>query len=244
PVILMEDADLDIACDGALFGCMLYSGQICESGTRLLVPESRHDEVVARLVERASTIKLGDPTDYDTDMGPVVSERQHQRILAYLEQARADGATFALGGGAAEVDGFPNGHWIQPTLVTGVTNDMQIAREEVFGPVLVVLTYKDLDDAVTQANDTMYGLTAGIWAGDYEQAVEVAGRLRAGTIWVNNWHQVDPALPFGGYKQSGVGRELGPEALNEYTEVKHVHLDLTQSKDRHIFDILLSTPAD
>jgi len=244
PSIVLDDADLDIVEDGALFACMLYSGQICESGTRLLVPASRHDEIVERLVKRASTITLGDPNDYDTDMGPVVSARQHERILAYLEQARADGATFAIGGGCPEGEQFAKGHWIEPTIITGVTNDMQIAREEIFGPVLVVIPYEGEDEAVAIANDTQYGLTAGIWSGDYERAVEVAERLRAGTIWINNWHQVDPSLPFGGYKQSGVGRELGPDALDEYTESKHVHLDLTQSKDRHIFDILLSTPAD
>ncbi|MBA2763189.1 MAG: aldehyde dehydrogenase [Thermoleophilaceae bacterium] len=243
PVILLDDADLDIAVDGALFGCMLYSGQICESGTRLLVPEDQHDEVVERLVERASTIKLGDPNDYDTDMGPVISGRQKERILGYFEQARADGATFALGGGVPEGPEFAEGHWIEPTIITGVTNEMQIAREEIFGPALVVLTYKTVEEALEIANDSDYGLTAGIWSGDYERALEIAAQMRAGTVWINNWHQVDPALPFGGYKQSGVGRELGPDALNEYTEVKHVHVDLTQDKDGHIFDILLSTPA-
>ncbi len=242
--ILLDDADLDVAIDGALFGCMLYSGQMCEAGTRLLVPEGMRDEVIARLVERARTIRLGDPNDYDTDMGPVVSARQRERILGYFEQARADGATFALGGGTPEGADFVKGHWIEPTIITDVAGDMQIAREEVFGPVLVVLTYGTLDEAVAMANDSAYGLSAGIWAGDYERAVELAARLRAGTVWINNWHQVDPSLPFGGYKQSGVGRELGPDALDDYTEVKHVHLDLTQGREGHIFDILLSTPPE
>lgn len=244
PAIVLDDADLDVAIDGALFGCMLYSGQICESSTRLLVPAAMHDEIVERLVARASTIRLGDPTDYDTDMGPVVSARQRDRIVAYLDQAKADGATFALGGGVPEGEEFAKGHWIAPTIITGVTNDMQIAREEIFGPVLVVLPYETEEEAIGIANDSQYGLTAGVWSTDYERAVEVGNRLDAGTIWINNWHQVDPSLPFGGYKQSGVGRELGPDALNEYTEVKHIHVDLTQSKDRHIFDILLSTPAE
>jgi acyl-CoA reductase-like NAD-dependent aldehyde dehydrogenase len=240
PVLLLDDADLDVAVDGILFGCMLYSGQMCESGTRLLVPCELHDEVVARLVERAGTIKLGDPLDYDTDMGPVVSARQQQRVLGMLERAREAGAVFAVGGGAAKVDGFEGGFWIQPTIVTNVTNDMEIAREEVFGPVLSVLTYDSVDEAVAIANDSHYGLSAGVWSGDWERAGDVAKKLRAGTVWINNWHQVDPALPFGGYKQSGLGREIGLDALNEYTEVKHVHLDLTQTKDRHIFDIVLS----
>jgi acyl-CoA reductase-like NAD-dependent aldehyde dehydrogenase len=242
PVLVLDDADLDIAVDGALFGCMLYSGQICESGTRLYVPSALHDEIVAKLVERASTLTLGDPVDFDTDMGPVVSARQRDRILGYLKAGVEEGATVALGGGVPEGEQFEKGHWIQPTIFTDVTNDMTIAREEIFGPVLVVLRYDTLDEAVAMANDSEYGLTAGVWTGDYERGLEVAERLRAGTVWVNNWHMIDPSLPFGGYRQSGVGRELGPGALDEYTETKHVHVDLTQTIDRHLFDVLLSTP--
>jgi acyl-CoA reductase-like NAD-dependent aldehyde dehydrogenase len=243
PVIVLDDANLEIAADGVLFGCMLYTGQMCESGTRVYVPDSIHDEFVDRLIERASTIKLGDPDDLDTDMGPIISARQHKRVLEYLDSARAEGATVALGGGVPTVDDrFEKGHWIEPTILTDVTDDMRVAREEIFGPVLSVLRYRDLDDAVARANDTEYGLSAGVWGGDYERVLEVGERLRAGTVWLNNWHMVDPNMPFGGYKQSGVGREIGPEALNEYTEVKHVHLDLTTSLDRHIFDILLSAP--
>jgi len=242
--IVLPDADLDMAIDGALFGCMLYSGQICESGTRLLVPDEMHDEIVARLVARASTIKLGDPTDFDTDMGPVVSKEQHERIVGYLKLGQEAGATVALGGGVPTGDGFEKGFWIEPTIFANVTNDMRIAREEIFGPVLCVLRYSDTDEAVRIANDSDYGLTAGIWSSDYEEATEIAARLEAGTVWINNWHMIDPALPFGGYKQSGVGRELGPNALDEYTEAKHIHLDLTRSVERHIFDVLLSEPAD
>jgi acyl-CoA reductase-like NAD-dependent aldehyde dehydrogenase len=239
-VIVMDDADPVIAADGVLFGCMLYSGQICESSTRALVPHSQYDAFVQRLVDRASTIKLGDPDDLDTDMGPVISERQRDRILGYIESATNEGATIALGGGVP--DGFDKGYWIEPTIIRDVTNDMTVALEEIFGPVLVVIPYDGLDEAITIANDTPYGLTAGIWAGNYEDALEVGAQLKAGSIWINNWHAVYPELPFGGYKQSGVGRELGPDALNEYTEAKHVHLDLTQEHGRHIFDILLSEP--
>jgi acyl-CoA reductase-like NAD-dependent aldehyde dehydrogenase len=240
PVIVMDDADPVIAADGVLFGCMLYSGQICESSTRALVPASIYDSFVERLVARAGTIKLGDPEDLDTDMGPVISARQRDRILGYLETGTQEGATIALGGGTPE--GFDKGFWIEPTIISNVTNDITVAREEIFGPVLSVIPYNDLDEAIEIANDTQYGLTAGIWAGNYEDALEVGEKLRAGSIWINNWHAVYPELPFGGYKQSGVGRELGPDALNEYTEAKHVHLDLTQTRDRHIFDILLSEP--
>jgi aldehyde dehydrogenase (NAD+) len=242
PVIVLDDADLQIAADGVLFGCMLYSGQMCESGTRVYVPDSLHDEFVDRLVERAGTIKLGDPDDLDTDMGPLISARQHKRVLEYLDSARAEGATIALGGGVPAGEEFEKGNWIEPTILTDVTDDMRVARDEIFGPVLSVLRYRDLDDAVARANDTVYGLSAGVWGGDYERVLEIGHQLRAGTVWLNNWHMVDPNMPFGGYKQSGVGREIGRGALDEYTEVKHVHLDLTTSLDRHIFDILLSEP--
>jgi acyl-CoA reductase-like NAD-dependent aldehyde dehydrogenase len=242
PVIVLDDADLEIAADGVLFGCMLYTGQMCESGTRVFVPDSIHDRFVGRLVERASAIKLGDPDDLDTDMGPVISERQHKRILEYIDSGRAEGATIALGGGTPEGPEFEKGYWIEPTIFTDVKNDMRIAREEIFGPVLSVLRYSDLDEAITEANDSIYGLSAGVWSTDYEHAKEVGDQLQAGTVWINNWHMADPTLPFGGYKQSGLGRECGPEALTEYTEAKHVHVDLTTRLDRHIFDIVLSEP--
>ncbi|MGV0776044.1 aldehyde dehydrogenase family protein [Mycolicibacterium elephantis] len=240
--ILLDDADLDIAVDGALFGCMLYSGQICESGTRLLVPDDMYDLVVDRLVDRASALTLGDTTDFDTDVGPLISDQQRDRVLSFVDNARQSGAKVVLGGGTPRGRRFTKGYWIEPTIVTEVTNDMEIAREEIFGPVLCVLRYTDETDAVRQANDTQYGLSAGVWSTDYERALGVAAQLRAGTVWINNWHQIDSALPFGGYKQSGLGRELGEDALDEYTETKHVHIDLTQSIDRHIFDALLSKP--
>ena len=240
--ILLDDADLDVAIDGALFGCMLYSGQICESGTRLLVPDDMYDLVVDRLVDRASALKLGDTTDFDTDIGPVISARQRDRVLGFIESARHDGAHVVLGGGKPTGAQFAAGHWIEPTIIAEVTNDMDVAREEIFGPVLCVLRYSDVNDAVQQANDSPYGLSAGVWSTDYERAIEIAAQLRAGTIWINNWHQIDPALPFGGYKQSGLGRELGQHSIDEYTETKHVHVDLTQKLERHIFDALLSEP--
>ena len=174
--------------------------------------------------------------------GPVISARQHKRVLEYLDSARAEGATVALGGGVPTGEQFEKGYWIEPTILTDVTDDMRVAREEIFGPVLSVFRYSDLDDAIVRANDTVYGLSAGVWGSDYETVLDVGHRLRAGSVWLNNWHMVDPNMPFGGYKQSGVGREIGRDALDEYTEVKHVHLDLTQTRERHIFDILLSEP--
>lgn len=240
--VLLDDADLDVAIDGALFGCMLYSGQICESGTRLLVSANMYDEVIDRLVDRASSLRLGDTTDFDTDVGPVISAKQRDRVLGFIDRARDSGAKVVLGGRTPPGDRFAKGYWIEPTIIAEVTNDMEVAREEIFGPVLCVLRYTEEADAIRQANDSPYGLSAGVWSTDYEHALEVGEQLRAGTVWINNWHQIDPALPFGGYKQSGLGRELGRDALDDYTEIKHVHIDLTRKVERHIFDALLSTP--
>jgi acyl-CoA reductase-like NAD-dependent aldehyde dehydrogenase len=242
PVLVTEDADMDAAVDASLFGFCLFSGQMCESGTRLLLPDSIHDEFVARMIERAKTIKLGDPSDFDTDMGPVISRKQRDRILEYIEIAKGEGATVAFGGGAPEGPGFDRGFWIKPTLLTNVTNDMRVAQEEIFGPVLSIIRYSDEDEAVRIANDTIYGLSAAVWSKDYERALGIANRLRAGTVWVNDVHMINPSSPFGGYKQSGLGREMGAHALDEYTETKHVHVDLTQKRESRLYDLLLSTP--
>ncbi|UTI62660.1 aldehyde dehydrogenase family protein [Paraconexibacter antarcticus] len=242
PSIILDDADLDFAVDGVIFGCMLFSGQMCESGTRLLVPAELHDDIVARLVARVADLNVGDPNELATDLGPVISRRQRDRILAYIDGARAEGATIACGGGIPEGEEFQRGHWIAPTIITDITNDMPIAREEVFGPVLSVLSYSSLDEAVAIANDTEYGLSAGVWSRDTDRAAEVGRRLRAGTTWVNTWHAVDPRLPFGGYKQSGLGREIGLGALDEYTEAKHLHVDHTTDLGLATFALVLSTP--
>jgi acyl-CoA reductase-like NAD-dependent aldehyde dehydrogenase len=217
---------------------------MCVSGTRLYLPDSLHDEFVARMIKRAATIKVGDPFDFDTDMGPVISAEQRARVLSYIEIGIGEGATVAIGGGPTEGPQFEKGFWINPTIFTGVRNDMRIAREEIFGPVLCVIRYSDEDEAVAMANDSIYGLSAAVWSSDYERALDVANRLRAGTVWVNDVHMVSPAMPFGGYKQSGLGRELGPHALDEYTEAKHIHVDLTQKREARIYDLLLSTPPD
>lgn len=240
PSIVLDDADLDMAADGVLYGCFVYSGQVCESGTRALVPADLHDEFVGRLVARASTIQLGPTRDWDTDMGPVIDARQQARIIDYVNGAVAEGATLALGGHALPGPGF----WIEPTILTGVRNDMRIAQEEVFGPVLVVIPYSDDDEALAIANDSDYGLAASIWSTDNSRALALAERIEAGSVWINDAHQINCQVPFGGYKQSGVGRELGPDALDAYTEVKTVHLDLSGGREAKPYDILLSHADD
>jgi aldehyde dehydrogenase (NAD+) len=214
----LEHADRD----GTLFGCLMNQGQACESGTRIIVAADVHDEFVERLIERAKTITIGSPLDPATDFGPVISAEARDRILGYIER----------------------GFWVEPTIFTDVGNDMTIAREEIFGPVLAVIRAESADQAIQLANDTEYGLSAGVWTRDNQRALDVAAQLEAGTVWVNDWHIVSSAYPFGGYKQSGLGRELGPHALDEYTEEKFVHLDLSGRLDRRAYQLLLSTPPD
>ncbi|MCQ4079201.1 aldehyde dehydrogenase family protein [Streptomyces sp. RB6PN25] len=240
PSILLDDADLDLAADGILFGCFLYSGQMCESGTRVLVPRSLHDEFVARLVDRAKTIKLGAIDDWETDLGPVISGAQQARIMELIRSGVDEGAKLVLGGGVPEGPEFEQGFWVEPTIFTEVTNDMRIAREEIFGPVLSVLVYDDEEEMLRIANDTIYGLAATIWSSDNERALDLSKKLQAGTVWINDHHQVNPSAPFGGFKQSGLGRELGVDCLDEYTEPKHVYLDLSGKRESRPYDLLLS----
>ncbi|MCG3753966.1 aldehyde dehydrogenase [Amycolatopsis sp. Poz14] len=242
PNIVLDDADLDAAVDGAAYAFLLHAGQGCESGTRLLLPSALHDEFVQRLVGRLKTLKVGDPLDPATDIGPVMSARQRERVLRYIERGRAEGATLACGGGAPSGPGFEKGYWVEPTVFTNVRNDMCVAREEIFGPVLSVLAYDSVDEAVEIANDTEYGLSAGVWSQDNQRALEVAERLEAGSVWINDWHNISEHVPFGGYKQSGVGRELGPDALDEFTQAKSITIDLSGRVDRRAYGLVLGTP--
>ena len=241
PNIVLDDADLELAADGTLFGCLMNQGQACESGTRIIVADAVHDRFVERLIERARTISIGDPLDPATDFGPVISAEAQDRILRYIASGQAEGAKLVYGGGTAGPR-FERGFWVEPTIFTDVRNDMTIAREEIFGPVLAVIRAESTDEAIRIANDTEYGLSAGVWSTDNQRALEVADQLEAGTVWVNDWHMVNAAYPFGGYKQSGLGRELGPHALDEYTEEKFVHLDLSGRLDRRAYPLLLGTP--
>ncbi|UEA57484.1 aldehyde dehydrogenase family protein [Gordonia otitidis] len=242
PSIVLDDADLDMAVDGVLYGCFTYSGQICESGTRAIVPRELHDEFVSRLIERARTIVVGAPDDWDTDMGPVIDAKQQARILSYIDGAKAEGATVALGGG--KPDGIDRGFYVEPTILADVENSMTVAREEIFGPVLSVIAYDTEDEAVAIANDSEYGLAASVWTRDNARGLAVADAVQCGSVWINDAHQINAQVPFGGYKQSGIGRELGPDALDEYTQAKAVHLDLSGGRDAKPYDILLSHADD
>jgi aldehyde dehydrogenase (NAD+) len=243
PNIILDDADLDVAIDGSVFACMVNNGQACEAGTRLLVPRSRRDEIVNRLVARVETMTLGDPLDPATDVGPVITKAQQERILDYIRAGQEEGAKVAVGGGVPTGAGFGKGNWVQPTVFVDVTNDMTIAREEVFGPVLTVLTYDTVDEAIAIPTDTEYGLSAGVWGTDEARTLDVARRLEVGMVYVNDWHVIHPQYPFGGVKQSGLGREGGPDALDQYTEQKYISVDRSGGVENKAYALVLGTPA-
>lgn len=223
PNIVFEDADLDAAVPGAISGIFAASGQTCIAGSRLLLQDGIYDAFLDRLVEMARAAKLGDPMDPKTNISPVATTAQHEKILAYIEIARAEGATCLLGGYPARPEGS-EGYFVEPTIFTDVRNDMRIAQEEVFGPVLSVLRFSDEDEAVAIGNDALYGLAAGVWTNDLTRALRMSRRLQAGTIWVNTYRSTSYTTPFGGYKRSGLGRENGSDAIKEYLQPKSVWL--------------------
>ena len=223
--IVLDDADMEMAVDGAMYAIFYHAGQCCEAGTRLLLPNSKADEFVQRLVDKTKRLKLGDPMLPTTDVGPVVSQKQLDRILGYVGKGNAEGGKLLVGGGKPASPECARGFFIEPTVFDHVDNSSTIAQEEIFGPVLSIIRYNAVDDAVRIANDSIYGLAGGVWSRDPERAMNVARRLRAGTVWINEWHLLNERAPFGGYKQSGIGREFGIDGLKEYTESKHVYID-------------------
>jgi len=225
PNIIFEDANIDNAVRGAVSGIFAATGQTCLAGSRLLVHESIHDEVVQKLLALAKTAQMGNPMDAGTQVGPVTTRPQYQKILSYLEVAKGEGAQCVLGGGPATRSECGEGWFIEPTIFTGVSNDMRIAQEEVFGPVLSIIKFKDDDQAVELANDVLYGLAAGVWTQDISRALNISKRIRAGTVWVNAYRVVSYMSPFGGYKRSGIGRENGQAMIYEYLQTKSVWIN-------------------
>jgi acyl-CoA reductase-like NAD-dependent aldehyde dehydrogenase len=224
PQVVFPDADLAAAANGIIAGVFAATGQTCMAGSRLIVHADVHDELIRLIAERASRIKLGDPNDADTEMGPVANRPQYEKVLGYLDKAKSEGATVAYGGAA---DSGLGGLFVQPTVLTGVTAESTVVREEVFGPVLAALTFTEEDEAIKLANDTPYGLAGAVWTKDVHRAHRVAAKIKAGSVWINAYRVVAPSVPFGGFKASGLGRENGLHAVDEYLEEKAIWVELS-----------------
>jgi len=228
PNIVFADADIDQAVNGAMMGIFFNQGQVCCAGSRLFLHEDVKEEFMGRFKEKAEKIKVGDPLDKATQMGPQVSSEQLDRIKGYVDIAREEGATVFSGGCPPQLEGdFQKGFFFQPTIFSEVNNKMRVAQEEIFGPVTSVITFKDEADLLSQANDTIYGLSAGIWTKDITRAHSFAKQVKAGVVWINTFNMFNAASPFGGFKQSGYGREMGRHALDLYTQIKSVWVDLS-----------------
>jgi aldehyde dehydrogenase (NAD+) len=222
PNVVFADADLDAAVEGAYFGLFFNQGQCCCAGSRLFVEDEVHDPFVERLLQKAKAQKVGDPFDPETTQGPQVSQEQCDRIMGYIDAGKREGATLLTGGRRLGEKGY----FIEPTVFDNVKDEMKIAREEIFGPVMNVLRFKEVDEVIARGNRTFYGLAAAVWTRDIRKAHRIANGLRAGTVWINCYDVFDAAAPFGGFKMSGIGRELGEYALSLYTEVKTVYVNL------------------
>jgi acyl-CoA reductase-like NAD-dependent aldehyde dehydrogenase len=226
PNIIFPDCDFDAAVEAAFWGIYANKGEVCSAGSRLLVHEGIHDRFVEKLVDRAKNMKVGDPFDTSSEMGSQISAQQMERILGYVQTGRGEGAALSCGGNRDMNGANAKGFFVQPTVFTGVTAQMKIAQEEIFGPVLAVIRFKDEDEATQIANCTIYGLVAAIWTRDIRVAHRLASRIKAGSVWINTYNGFDSGSPFGGYKQSGFGRDLGAYALEQYTNVKSVWVGL------------------
>ncbi len=229
PQVIFPDANLDDAADAITFGIYFNAGECCNSGSRIIVHEDVAEAIVERVVALSRKVAFGDPLHPETQVGAIVSKAHQQKIDGYVREAVAAGAQVRLGGAALQIEGLP-GEFYQPTVVSGVTPDMAIAREEVFGPVLSVLTFRSLDEAVALANDAAYGLSAGVWSENVHTCLDFARRAQAGTVWTNTWMDGFPELTFGGMKQSGLGREIGPYGLEEFLEVKTVAMRIGRTR--------------
>ncbi len=224
--IVLDDADIDMAVDGAVYAGFYHQGQCCEGGTRLLVQQSIYNDFISRLKAKVEKMKIGDPMNASTDVGPVVNEAQYNTVMDYINTGLSEGAKLLTGGKRFG----DTGYYIEPTVFVDADNKMRISQEEIFGPVVTVIKFSTDEEAIEIANDSIYGLGGGVWSKDDERALHIAEKLRTGTVWINDYHLMSDRAPFGGYKQSGIGREFGIDGLKEYTEAKHIHIDEIKDK--------------
>ncbi|HWK65418.1 MAG TPA: betaine-aldehyde dehydrogenase [Rhizobiaceae bacterium] len=225
PLVIFDDADVENAVSGAMLGNFYSTGQVCSNGTRVFVQNGIYERFLDRLTARTKAIRIGDPLDPETQMGPLINKAQHEKVTGYIEIGRREGATLHCGGGIPSLQGFERGFFIEPTIFTGVTDTMRIAREEIFGPVMSVLTFSEEDEVIARANDTPFGLSAGVFTRDLPRAHRVAGELQAGNCWINTYNLTPPEIPFGGAKHSGIGRENSLAALQHYSQLKSVYVE-------------------
>ncbi len=226
PLVIFADCDLENAVSAALMANFYTQGEVCSNGTRVFVEGSIHDRFIARLLKRVRQMRIGDPLDPETHVGALISAEHRDRVLSYIEAGKADGAEVLCGGGSPDQPELADGYFVEPTVFDGCTDDMQIVKEEIFGPVMAVLGFETEDEAVARANDTTYGLAAGVFTSDIQRAHRVVAQLEAGTCWINNYNITPIEMPFGGTKQSGIGRENSLTTLNHYTQLKSVYVEM------------------
>lgn len=225
PLIIFDDADVENAVGGAMLANFYSTGQVCSNGTRVFVQNGVYDRFLDRLAARTKKIRIGDPLDAETQMGPLINKAQHEKVTGYIDIGKAEGATLHCGGGVPQLQGFEGGFYVEPTIFTGVKDDMRIAREEIFGPVMSVLPFSQEDEVIERANDTEFGLSAGVFTRDLPRAHRVIAEIKAGSCWINHYNLAPAELPFGGFKQSGVGRENSLAALSHYSQLKSVYVE-------------------
>lgn len=228
PLIVLEDANLEAAAEGAVVGGFWNTGQDCTAVTRVYVPERLHDKFVQMLVERTKKFRIGDPMGKNTDMGPLISEKQRERVEGYVKSGLKEGAKIAIGGKRPKGKEFDKGYFFEPTILVNVQQHMKVCQEEIFGPVLSVIKYKTVDEVIKKANDVIYGLAASVWGKDITECFKVANSLNFGTVWINEHGVLTSEMPHGGFKQSGFGKDLSIYAFEEFTRIKHVYVDLTK----------------